>query len=61
MVDDGARLWVDDELVIDHWRTGVPKGYTGEIALDEGLHHLRLEYFEFRYGAQVHLSWEQVD
>ena len=61
VVDDGARLWVDDELVIDHWRTGVPKGYTGEIALDEGPHHLRLEYFEFRYGAQVHLSWEQVD
>jgi hypothetical protein len=61
VVDDGARLWVDDELVIDRWRTGVPKGYTGEIALDEGPHHLRLEYFEFQYGAQVHLSWEQVD
>jgi uncharacterized protein YraI len=61
VVDDGARLWVDDELVIDRWRAGEPKGYAGEITLDEGTHSLRLEYFEFQYDAQVHLSWEQVD
>jgi uncharacterized protein YgiM (DUF1202 family) len=58
VVDDGARLWVDDELVIDRWRTGVPKGYSVEVWLEEGDHRLRLEYFEFRYDAQVHLDWE---
>jgi len=58
VVDDGARLWVDDELVIDGWRTGEPKGYTEEVWLDDGTHRLRLEYFDFRYDAQVHLSWE---
>ena len=60
VVDDGARLYVDDELVIDAWRTGAPKGYNGEIELDEGTHRLRLEYFDALYDAQVHLSWERV-
>jgi hypothetical protein len=58
LVDDGARLWVNDELVIDGWRTGVPKGYSAEVWLEEGDHRLRLEYFEFRYDAQIHLDWE---
>ena len=58
--DDGARLYVNDELVIDAWRTGAPKGFSGEIELDEGTHRLRLEYFDARYDAQVHLSWERV-
>jgi hypothetical protein len=55
-VDDGARLWVDDQLVIDGWRSGPPKGYTAGLGLGEGTHTLRVEYFEFRYVAQVHLN-----
>jgi chitodextrinase len=61
LVDDGARLWVDDRLVIDGWRAGDPKQYTADITLSEGTHSLRLEYFEFRYDAQVHLGWERVE
>jgi hypothetical protein len=56
VVDDGARLWVDDQLVIDGWRSGPPKPYTAGLGLAEGNHTLRLEYFEFRYVAQVHLT-----
>ncbi len=61
LVDDGARLWVDDRLIIDNWRAGDPKEYTAEVTLTEGTHSLRLEYFEFRYDAQVHLRWERVE
>lgn len=57
MVDDGARLWVDDELIIDAWRAGPPDDFTAEIWLSEGTHSFRLEYFEFRYGAQLYLNW----
>ena len=31
---------------------------SAEVWLEEGPHRLRLEYFEFRYDAQVHLDWE---
>jgi PKD repeat protein/uncharacterized protein YraI len=61
LVDDGARLWVDDRLIIDNWRAGDPKEYTAELTLTEGTHSLRLEYFEFRYDAQVHLTWERME
>jgi hypothetical protein len=57
VVDDGARLWVDDELIIDGWRPGPPEGYSAEIGLSDDPHTIRLEYFEFRYGAQLFLSY----
>jgi uncharacterized protein YgiM (DUF1202 family) len=60
VVDDGARLWVDDRLIIDGWRAGAPQAYTAEIGLSEGPHNLKLEYFEFRYGARLYLNWQPV-
>jgi hypothetical protein len=57
IVDDGARLWVDDRLIIDGWRTGPPEGFGIEVGLSDDPHTIRLEYFEFRYGAQVYLNW----
>ena len=61
LVDDGARLWIDGQLVIDQWRTGEPKSYSAEIYLTDGSHNLRLEYFDFRYDAQVQLRWERIE
>jgi PKD repeat protein len=61
VVDDGARLWVDGNLVIDQWRTGEPKTYTNDVTLTQGTHSLRLEYFDYRYDAQVRLEWTRVD
>jgi uncharacterized protein YraI len=60
VVDDGARLWLDDRLIIDGWRSGPAATYSTELGLSEGPHTLKLEYFEFRYGAQLYLNWEPV-
>ena len=60
LVDDGARLWVDDRVIVDRWRSGEPKSYTGEITLAKGPHRLRLEYFDDRFDAQVRLDWERL-
>ncbi|MDH3675833.1 MAG: PA14 domain-containing protein, partial [Anaerolineae bacterium] len=59
-VDDGARLWVDDNLIIDQWQVGVPRTFRSEITLTEGFHRIRLEYFDAYYDAQVHLDWERL-
>lgn len=61
LVDDGARLWIDGQLVMDQWRTGEPKTFTTDLYLSDSNHSLRLEYFDYRYDAQVHFSWERVD
>ncbi len=58
-VDDGVRLFVDNQPVIDQWRVTAPITYTSSIALGAGDHDVRLEYFENTERAIMHLWWEQ--
>ena len=44
-VDDGVRLWVDDQVVIDRWQDGIGT-YSGDVYLDGGRHRVRLELYE---------------
>jgi hypothetical protein len=56
--DDGVRLIIDDEHVIDSWRP--MRGYrSATLALSEGVHTIRLEYFEQRGIALVRLDWRR--
>ncbi len=59
--DDGIRLWVDDELVIDQWQ---PKGdftvYSVQKTLKGGDHNLRVEYYDAGGFAGVSVDWEPV-
>lgn len=60
-VDDGVRVWVDDQLVIDAWREGAVAEYTGHAWLDGGPHALRVEYFDGGGDASVHLWWQKIN
>jgi hypothetical protein len=60
LVDDGARLFVDDHLVIDAWSEGSTRERTGDIYLGSGNHTVRLEYFEATGDARIRLTWERV-
>ncbi len=44
--DDGARVWVDDRLVIDEWHYQGPTLYTKELKLAKGKHSIRVAHFE---------------
>jgi hypothetical protein len=56
--DDGVRLWVDDELIIDQWVPQPPTEASGTISLEGGRkYRIRLEYFEAGGGAQVQLEY----
>ena len=43
--DDGVRVWVDNQLIIDEWTGASGRTYTASRALS-GRHDLRVEYFE---------------
>jgi hypothetical protein len=60
LVDDGARLWVDDLPVIDAWYDHEPHEVTADYALVQGVHHLRVEYYEHTGKAQIRVWWEKV-
>jgi hypothetical protein len=54
--DNGVRLWVDNQKVIDRWTETVGTN-TANVQLLAGLHEIRLEYFETYGDAAVSLSW----
>ena len=51
-VDDGARLYIDDQIVIDDWRDHSVREDTVDVSLVGGPHSIRLDYYE-RLGVAV--------
>ena len=55
--DDGARLFVDDKLVIDNWHDQGPTLRSVALPLAAGQEHaVKMEYYENGGGAQVTLG-----
>ncbi|MCB9078880.1 MAG: PKD domain-containing protein, partial [Anaerolineaceae bacterium] len=59
--DDGSRLWVDGNLLIDEWRESAPATYSADIYLTAGAHSIKMEYFDATGGALAVLGWERID
>jgi beta-glucosidase len=56
--DDGARLYLDGELLIDAWTSNPKKTVTKEIALEGGRSYdLRMEYFQYQRENIAKLVW----
>ena len=56
--DDGARLWVNGQLVVDAWYDQGPTEHSGTIALTAGQHYdIKLEYYQDGGGTACTLSW----
>ncbi|TVQ07722.1 MAG: hypothetical protein EA361_17785 [Bacteroidetes bacterium] len=71
MVDDGMRLFIDDQLVLDMWephqegtdsqamREDTQASLQGRIALEKDrFYPVRIEYHETVQNARIHLYWE---
>jgi hypothetical protein len=57
--DDGIRLWVDGNLIIDQWHDQARAEYTADLDLTAGSHSLKVEYYENGGAASASLWWEQ--
>ncbi|HJZ95174.1 MAG TPA: PA14 domain-containing protein, partial [Candidatus Solibacter sp.] len=44
--DDGSKLYIDDELVIENDGLHPPQEQRGEIELHKGMHRMRVSYFQ---------------
>ena len=59
LTDDGVRLWVDEQLLIDEWHSQSPTEWSGSISLVADTTYLvKMEYFESGGGAEATLSWQ---
>jgi hypothetical protein len=56
--DDGVRLWVDDQLLVDEWHPASGSEYTAPITLAANTSYvLRLDYYEAGGDARIFLRW----
>ncbi|MEL6106236.1 MAG: DUF4347 domain-containing protein, partial [Planctomycetota bacterium] len=59
--DDGVRLWVDGQLIIDEWNDHAATEHTGTISLNAGqLYDIRMEFYENGGQAVAQLSWSSA-
>ena len=58
--DDGVRLWVNNNLVIDQWRVQAATTYSAEVDLPGGAIPVTMEYFENTERAEARLNWTRI-
>lgn len=60
VVDDGARVWVNNQLIIDAWRVQGPTRYAVDYFATSGSAAVRVEYFDAGNNASIDLHYAYV-
>lgn len=55
--DDGIRVWIDNQLIIDNWTDHTPQVNTMTRSVTGGNHEVKVEYFENWGEAIAQLKW----
>lgn len=58
--DDGVRLWVGNNLLIDHWYEHASETHSAEVDWPGGKLPVRMEYYEETGLAESRLSWQRL-
>ncbi|MDQ3803400.1 MAG: PA14 domain-containing protein [Acidobacteriota bacterium] len=59
--DDGVRLWVNDQLIIDKWIDQGTTEWSGQITLQAGKRYkIKMEFYERWHGAVAKLLWSSA-
>ncbi len=59
--DDGIRVWVDGDLIIDAWYEHPARTFQAEKQLTSGHHLVKVEYYEKTGLAVAQVSWMRTD
>ena len=57
VADDGVRIWLDGNLILDQWRVQARSGFTSDVHVPEGNHKIKVEYFENTGAAFLKVLW----
>lgn len=65
MSDDGSRVWIDDLLVVDFWRSGAwaqsPSGIVVKVPATKLTSRIRVEYFQDAATSALSLRWKKTN
>jgi hypothetical protein len=56
ITDDGVRVWVDNQLIIDAWYDQPPTQHTATRYLTQGYHLVQMEYYQHLVNAEAHFQ-----
>jgi hypothetical protein len=56
--DDGVRMWVNGNQIINNWQDQAPTESSGTVTLEAGKKYdIRVEYYQGAGGAVMQLFW----
>ncbi len=58
--DDGVRVYLNDQLIIDGWSEHPVQVFSAEKTVSAGHHLLRVEYYERSGLAEISFTWEKA-
>lgn len=56
ITDDGVRVWVDNQLIIDAWHDQPPTQRTATRYLTQGYHLVQMDYYQRLVNAEAHFQ-----
>lgn len=60
-MDDGMRVWVDEDMVLDAWFDGRDRTVTVDVYIADGEHEITVEFYDNAGTARAKFDWEKVD
>ena len=57
-IDDGARVYLDSQLILDAWEDGADRTVNVDVTLPAGERALQIDYFESSGAARVSFWWQ---
>lgn len=58
-VDDGIRVWLDSQLIINNWQLNDVGYSTGKVTMKaDSFYHIKIEYFNALREAELRLLWK---
>ena len=58
--DDGIRVWIGSNLIIDEWHDQPPTEYRETRHISDGYYDIKVEYYENGGGAVAQFRWEEA-
>jgi hypothetical protein len=59
-MDDGMRVYIDDQLIIDSWTDSQEHTVTKDVYVSGGEHHLKVDYYEVGGNAVAKVNWQLI-
>lgn len=57
ITDDGGRMRINDEQIVDRWQNQGPTPTDVKVALKKGLNIIEIDYFQALAGGSISLQW----